>query len=93
MTTIRKLSAMPYAQAHIEIDDAGNISLFSYVTKVAEIDTDGFVTCFGLYSMTTRKHISAFMREYAQPLDYYDIKKAYENDYKINYLTGEIIEI
>lgn len=91
--TIRKLSAMPYAQAHIEIDNSGNISLFSYTTKVAEIDSEGFVSCFGLYSMTTRKHISAFIKEYAQPLSYYDIKQAYEQGYKINHFTGEIMEI
>lgn len=91
--TIKKLSAMPYAQAHIEIDEDGNISLFSYVTKVAEIDADGFVSCFGLYGRTTRKHISAFIKEYAQPLDYYDIKQAYEGGYKVSHITGEITDI
>ena len=51
--TIKKLSRMPYAQAHVEIHD-GTISLFSYVTLVADIDKDGWLTVYGLYSQTTR---------------------------------------
>ena len=62
--TIKKLTAMPYAQAHIEIDNDYNISLFSYVTLVATITKEGWLTVYGLYSMTARKHISAFMKEY-----------------------------
>ena len=91
--TLRKLSAMPYAQAHVEIDDNNNIYLFSYTTLVAGIYADGRCFCTGLYSMTTRKHISAFAREYANPLTYYDFKMAYENDFYINMYTGEITEI
>lgn len=91
--TIRKLSAMPYAQAHIEISDEGVISLFSYVTRVAEIDADGFLTVFGLYSMTTRKHIGAFVREYTPCFDYQSAKACYEGGYKINIETGEVISL
>lgn len=91
MNTIKKLSAMPYAQAHVEITPNGEINLFSYETLVVSIDADGWVYCSGLYSMTTRKHISAFAKEYLSPLDYYDLKKAYEGRYVINYQTGEII--
>ena len=40
--TIKKLTRMPYAQAHVEIYD-GTISLFSYVTLVADIDKDGWL--------------------------------------------------
>ena len=58
--TIRKLTAMPYAQAHIEIDNANNKELFSYVTRVASLTNDGWLTIYGLHSQTTRKHISAF---------------------------------
>lgn len=91
--TIRKLSAMPYAQAHIEISDEGVISLFSYVTRVAEIDADGFLTVFGLYSMTTRKHIGAFVKEYTPCFDYQSAKACYEGGYKINIETGEVISL
>lgn len=91
--TIRKLSAMPYAQAHIEISDEGVISLFSYVTRVAEIDADGFLTVFGLYSMATRKHIGAFVKEYTPCFDYQSAKACYEGGYKINIETGEVISL
>lgn len=90
--TIKKLTAMPYAQAHVEIDDKGNIYLFSYVTLVCKIDADGWLTCTGLYSMTTRKHISAFMHEYARD-SYSTAKLIYENSQKFNIETGEIQEL
>ena len=90
MLTIRKLSAMPYAQAHVEIADDGSICLFSYTTLVASIDADGWCCCYGLYSQTTRKHISAFANEYAAPLNYFDFKRAYSEEYIINRHTGEI---
>ena len=89
---IKKLTAMPYAQAHIEIDNENNKTLFSYVTRVAELTNDGWLTIYGLYSMTTRKHISAFMSEYTN-LDYYTAKAAYEGGYRINVETGEIEEL
>lgn len=89
--TIKKLSAMPYAQAHIEIDNDNNVHLFSYYTLVATITPDGWLTVNGLYSMTTRKHISAFMKEYGGGvLDYQSAKSAYEGGYRINTHTGEI---
>lgn len=89
--TIKKLSRMPYAQAHVEIHD-GTISLFSYVTMVADIDKDGWLTVYGLYSNTTRRHISAFMKEYTG-LDYYTAKQCYTDNHRINIHTGEIEEI
>ena len=89
---INKLAKMPYAQAHVEKFDDGSIYLFSYTTCVAEIDKDGFLTIFGLYSMTTRKHISAFMSEYT-PNDYKTAKAAYDGNYRYNIYTGEIEDI
>lgn len=91
--TIKKLSAMPYAQAHIEIDDNGDIALFSYVTRVATLTADGWLTIYGLYSATTRKHISAFCKEYCGVVAYQDAKAAYEGGYRINIYTGEIEEL
>lgn len=89
--TIKKLSAMPYAQAHIEIDDKGNIYLFSYITLVASIEDD-WLTVYGLYSATTRKHISAFVREYADT-NYQVAKQCYNDGYRYNIHTGEVIDI
>ena len=92
--TIKKLTAMPYAQAHIEIDNDYNISLFSYVTLVATITKEGWLTVYALYSMTTRKHISAFMKEYGgDTLKYDNAKAAYEGNYRINIYAGEIEEL
>lgn len=93
MNTIKKLSAMPYAQAHIEITPNGEINLFSYETLVVSIDSDGWVYCSGLYSMTTRKHISAFAKEYCKPLDFHTIKKVYNDNMVINMHTGEVIDL
>lgn len=86
---------MPYAQAHVEIDDENNITLFSYVTRVAEIDADGWVTIYGLHSATTRKHISAFLAEYVTFPNgehgvYKDFKKLYNDGYSMNIETGEV---
>ena len=88
---IKKLTAMPYAQAHVEIDGEGNIHLFSYVTRVATIDSNGWLTIEGLYSMTTRKHIGAFCREYAN-CDFHTTKTIHQDNYKMNIHTGEVID-
>lgn len=92
MNTIKKLSAMPYAQAHIEIENDGTIHFFSYVTRVAMIDADGWLTIFGLYSQTTKRHIGCFMAEYVG-LDFQTAKMMYTNGYKYNLHTGELVEV
>ena len=98
MKTLKKLTRMPYAQAHIEIDDEGNTYLFSYVTMVCELTADGWLTCTGTYSQITRKHIDAFMKEYitwpnGEHGDYYTAKNAYLGNYRLNVLTGEIEDL
>lgn len=88
----KKLAKMPYAQAHVNVDEYGAITLVSYTTEVITIDPQGWLTCTGTYSQTTRKHISAFMAEYTN-LTYKTAKDAYENNYTINIYTGEIISL
>ena len=90
--TIRKLTAMPYAQAHVEILEDNSKLLFSYVTLVAEISRDGWLKINGLYSMTTRKHIGAFCKEYAN-ISYQTAKAIYEDREIYNIYTGEIMKI
>lgn len=85
---IRTLSAMPYANAKVVIDEKGT-TLISYTTPVATIDKNGWLIINGLYSMTTRKHISAFMREYANS-NYQTAKLIYEDCERYNIFTGEI---
>jgi len=95
---IKKLSSMPYAQAHIEIDDDNNIYFFSYLTLVCELTNDGWLTCTGTYSQTTRKHIGAFMKEYVvypngEKGSYYTAKGCFLGNYRFNINTGEIEEL
>ena len=86
------LSAMPYAQAKVLHFEDGTVQLMSYATVVATIDRDGWLTIHGLYSMTTRKHIDAFMREFAN-MDYHTAKRVYNDGYQLNIHTGEVIAI
>ena len=92
MTT--KLQAMPYAQALIIRNNNGKIALVSYTTTVIVLDAlTGWVRCFGTYSQTTKKHISAFCKEIGLGLNYYLMKKIYEENLGYNVYTGELIEI
>ena len=97
---LRNLKNMPYAQAKI-MEDENTIALISYTTTVIEIGkNNGWVRCYGTFSQTTRKHISAFCREMGMGLDYYLMKKIaneglmYNVDSKvfINAETGVIVE-
>lgn len=85
----KKLGRMPYAQAKV-IFGNGEIQLWSYQTCVAWIDREGWLCVSGLYSMTTRKHIGAFMREYT-PCDFQTAKFLAENRMALNINTGEVI--
>ena len=87
---IKKLKSMPYAQAHIEIVDDTQY-LFSYYTLGATVRiTDGekWIRCYGLYSATTRRHISAFAKE--NGLTFADFKRISGEPYEINLSTGEV---
>lgn len=92
MFTTTTLSTMPYAQATIRKYDNGVIVLISYSTPVAYIEADGRLYIRGLYSATTRKHIGAFVREYAN-LDYQTAKRIYEDGRGYNIHTGEVVEV
>lgn len=90
MTTI-KLTAMPYAQAAVLKMDNGNIILRSYNTDVILIQADGWMSINGLYSATTRRHIGAFVKEYAN-ISYQLAKQLYNDDYLYNIYTGEVVK-
>lgn len=91
ISTKSKLNSMPYAQATVIFSGKNDITLRSYATDVIII-SEGWLICTGTYSQTTRKHISAFMREYGFG-DYYLAKKLYTNNEKINIYTGEVLPI
>ena len=96
--TIKKLSRMPYASAHVEIDPAGNTYLFSYKTLVCEITADGWLSCFGLHSTTTRRHIGAFVKEYityhnGERGDFQTAKLCFTENFRFNVNTGEVEDL
>lgn len=76
---ITPLKAIPYGNAKVIRYDNGAIRLVSYTTPVVDIDAKGLMYIHGLYSATTRKHISAFMREFTK-YDYYTAKRCYEKN-------------
>ena len=84
-----KLSAIPYGQATVNRHDDGTIVLVSYSTPVAFIDPNGWLNINGLYSATTRKHIGAFVKEYAN-IYYQTAKRIYEDGLAYNIHTGEV---
>lgn len=91
MIEIKKLKAMPYAQAHVEINDT-NVYLFSYYTLVAKIEGNK-LEVMGLYSQTIRKHIGAFVKEYAGGISYQTAKQLYQDHKTMDVLTGEVEDI
>ena len=82
----KRLAFCPFGSAGVNTYD-GNIHLISYSTRVISIDNEGWLECTGTYSATTRKHIGAFLREYAPSLCYQDAKAAYEKNIQINIYT------
>ena len=87
----RPLESMPYAQAKVRIYEDCSAVLVSYVTEVAAISADGWVRVRGLYSMTTRRHLSAFAREYRTTYD--KLKRCYEQGLTYNIYTGEWVSL
>jgi hypothetical protein len=88
---IKKLKSIPYGQCCVEIINDNTFYLWSYRTLVAKVEKS-WLTINGLYSMTTRKHIGAFMREYCCS-DYQMAKQLYQDGMMLNIDTGEVAEI
>ena len=87
----KSLMYCPYGSAGVKIHGDGSIDLISYKTRVITIDPDGFMEVTGTYSATTRKHIAAFLREYAPAFRYQDAKELARTGDKINIYTGEVL--
>lgn len=82
------------AQAQVVKVD-GTISLFSYATLVAHLDTEGWLKVSGLYSVTTRKHIRWFLKEYCKNEDgifpgFETVKLCVKDHMQYNIHTGEV---
>lgn len=86
----RNLKYCPYGSCGVNDYNDGCLHLVSYTTRVISIDADGWLDCSGTYSATTRKHIGAFLKEYAPNLNYHDAKRAAIENIQINIRTREI---
>lgn len=86
----RKLKNHEYAQARIEIENDGDsiiyrlVSYSTHVATVHETAAGWFLDCYGLYSMTTRRHIGWFLDDIGSPFTF--------NDAKCSVRTGTIIK-
>ena len=88
----KKLSAIPYGQAKVRmLSGFFHNELISYQTTVAAI-RGGWLYVYGLYSATTRRHIGAYVKEYAN-ISYQTAKELYEKKMKYNIYTGEVAPI
>lgn len=84
----QRLTAMPYAQAKVAITYNGSY-LVSYSTLAASIK-DGWLIVNGLYSATTRRHITAYVKEYANA-DFAIAKRCVAERLNYNIHTGEFM--
>ena len=90
-----RFAGHPAAQAYVVRDGNNtNYALVSYTTTVAVVDDASWLTVRGLYSRTTIKHLSWFMKLLSQVydvrLDYQLAKQLYTDGVRMNLLTGEI---
>ena len=85
--TITSNNGHKYAHTHVIIDADNTVTMYSYTTPVIRITMDGWLSCNGLYSRTTIKHIGWFMRE--RGFNYYLAKQLYLDNKEMNVYTGE----
>ena len=100
VTVSKPLERMPYAQAGVACRTVTNTVfepvdlkiLYSYTTEVIRMYDNRFVLCTGTYSQTTRRHISAFVREYLpEGCSYYNMKSLAKTGGVLDLLTGELL--
>ena len=89
-TIIRKLNNHPYANCRVyehkvTSKDTDNFirrwvlcSYKTFVLDVTETSAGWFLECHGLYSMTTRRHISWFLDDIGSPFTFHDAKRSAE---------------
>ena len=86
----RALRDMPTAQCGVMFPENGGVLFMSYTTPVIYIDNNGWLTCTGTYSPTTRKQMGRFLREYAPTMTYQMVKQIHMDNMRINIHTGEV---
>ena len=89
-TNIRKLHYHPYANCRVvEHQVTGKetdkfirtwvlCSYKTFVLEVSETSAGWLLNCYGLYSMTTRRHISWFLDDIGSPFTFQDAKHSVE---------------
>ena len=87
-----KLKNHPYAQCSVRVLLDGSVVFTSYNTDVIYVDRDGWLYVRGLYSMTTRKQIGYFLKEYVPAFSYQLIKMLYYKRLMCNIYTAELKE-
>ena len=87
MYTTKSNNGHKYAATYVRIYDNDTVELVSYTTTVITITPDGWLSCNGLYSMNTIKHIGWFMRE--RGMTYQLAKQLYLDHKEYNVYTGE----
>lgn len=88
---IKKLKEHKSAQCHVAqynnkeylVSYTTDVLITNYNTNIMEVT--------GLYSMTTRRHISWYLMERFPHIDYYTVKKAYQENKYVNIITGELV--
>lgn len=76
MCTKKPIKEHAHANCYVRLYDDGNVVLMSYTTPVIFYDAGlHTLSCSGLYSATTRKHIGWFLKEYFPTVTYQDIKR------------------
>ena len=94
----RRLLYMPAAQAgiinHVDTFNGPRpgYTLMSYATPAATLSDTGILTVDCLCSASTRRHVSAFLKEFCPHISYYDAKAAYNGGYSIDVNTGDHID-
>ena len=77
-----------YAQTHVTIFDDNSVVMVSYTTPVIRITPEGWLSCNGLYSMTTIKHLGWFARMLGTT--YQTLKQILMDEKEMNIHTGEV---
>ena len=54
-----------YNKARVEEYSDGSMALYSYETRVAEINKNGIYKCLGKWSQTTTRHIREFEKQFS----------------------------
>lgn len=100
VTVSKPLKFMPYAQAGVAWRTIGNTLhqrvdlkiLYSYSTEVIRMYDNRYVLCTGTYSQTTRRHISAFAKEYLpERFSYQDVKLLANSTFILDIVTSKLL--